>query len=120
MSEDGRYPLEAVRFVRDGLGVAVNRFHPEAAEDSTARRHVSGGQLCQGLRELALERWGFLARSVLNGWNVHTTRDFGEIVFLMVGNGWMQKEPDDCIEDFDNVYDFADVFEKDFKIPPPF
>ena len=59
-----------------------------------------------------------MACSVLRRWNIHATRDFGEIVFLMVDNGWMQKEPDDKIDDFDSVYDFTEAFRDSFKIPP--
>ena len=33
-------------------------------------RHVSGRELCWGLRDFALERWGLLARVVLNSWRV--------------------------------------------------
>lgn len=116
--EDGRYRIDAIRFVRDGLTYAISKFHPEAARDPEARRHVSGAQLCESLRELALERWGFMSLSVLRSWNICCTRDFGELVFLMVENDWMQKEPDDAIEDFEGVYDFAEAFHDDFDIPP--
>lgn len=120
LRQDGRYPPEAVHFVRDGLAHAIKRFHPEVAGDPNARRHVSGGQLCQSLRELCLQRWGLMTCSVLRRWNINGTVDFGEIVFLMIDNGWMQKEPDDCLEDFDEVYDFDEAFAKKFDIPPDF
>jgi uncharacterized repeat protein (TIGR04138 family) len=113
--EDGRFPLEAVQFVREGLNHAVTRFHP-ASEDPDLPRHISGAQLCEGLRELALKRWGLMARSVLKHWNINTTRNFGEIVFLLVEHGWMQKRPQDSIEDFDGVYDFDEVFQRHFEI----
>ena len=115
--QDERYPLEAVQFVREGLNHAVAKYHPEGAQAGTVR-HVSGSQLCQGLKELALKRWGLLARSVLERWNIKRTRDFGEIVFLLVNNGWMQKEPQDRIEDFDNVYDFSEAFGNGFNLSP--
>ena len=67
---------------------------------------------------MALIRWGLLARSVLERWNIKRTRDFGEIVFLLVNNGWMQKEPQDRIEDFDNVYDFSEAFGNGFNLSP--
>lgn len=114
--EDGRYPLGAVQFVREGLNHAVAMIH--GAREGEGPRHVSGAQLCQGLRELACKRWGFLAKSVLNRWNLHTTRDFGEVIFLLVEHGWMQKQLQDCVEDFDDVYDFSEAFEGDFEITP--
>ena len=113
--EDGRYPLDAVRFVREGLNFTVNKINPDGGEGGRPR-HVSGQELCEGLRELALQRWGLMAQKVLRQWNVKKTRDFGEIVFLLVTNGWMQKEPDDRVEDFDDVYDFADAFDAGFEI----
>ena len=111
--EDGRYPPEAVQFVREGLHHTMEKHCPEGGQ-SGQRRHVTGAQLCQGLRELALKRWGMLAPTVLKRWNITKTRDFGEIVFLLINNGWMQKEPTDNIEDFESVYDFADAFDSDF------
>ena len=113
--EDGRYPLGAVQFVREGLNHAITKFHPECGEGERPR-HVSGPQLCEGLRELAQRRWGMLARDVLRRWNITRTRDFGEIVFLLVNNKWMQKEPGDNIEDFDDVYDFGEAFGGDFEL----
>jgi len=108
--QDGRYPAAAVHFVREGLGVAVRQVFGGGQSDEP--RHVSGEQLCLGLRELALKRWGYLARPVLRHWNIHTTRDFGEIVFLLVDSGWMHRQDEDILEDFDDVFDFADAFEQ--------
>ena len=51
---------------------------------------------------------------VLSQWHVQTTRDFGEIVYLMIENDWMTSQETDRIEDFNNVYDFENVFEKQF------
>ena len=64
---------------------------------------------------MAIERWGRLSRLVLNRWGVRTTRDLGEIVYLMIRHKWMTAQETDNVEDFDNVYDFEDVFEKQFK-----
>ena len=111
--EDGRYPLEAAQFVREGLNHTIHLYHSDAA--GGGRHHVGGRQLCEGLRDLATKRWGYLARSVLESWHVTQTRDFGEIVFLLVNNRWMQKEMDDKPEDFDEVYDFDEAFGGKFK-----
>jgi len=112
--EDNRYPLEAVQFVREGLNHTIELFYPEKAPGQ--RQHVGGSELCKGIRDLAINRWGLMARPVLKSWNITRTRDFGEIVFLLVNSGWMQKEDQDTINDFDNIFDFEEVFEKQFKI----
>ena len=110
-SEDGRYNAMALKFVYEGLGVTIERIRSDQLE----KRHISGGELSKGLADLAMERWGRLSRLVLNRWGVHTTRDLGEIVYLMIANNWMTAQQDDKINDFDDIYDFERVFEKDFK-----
>ena len=118
-SDDGRYPLEAVAFVREGLSYTVEKCHSSSLqpkEEPIPHRHISGSQLCEGLRELAQKRWGLMARQVLKHWNITSTSDFGAIVFLLVNNGWMQKQPQDSIEDFDSVYDFVEAFDQDYEI----
>ena len=52
---------------------------------------------------------------VLNTWGVETTRDFGEIVFLMISNKWMNAAATDSIDDFNDVYDFKTVFKDQFE-----
>ena len=71
---------------------------------------MSGQQLCEGLREYALQQWGYLARTVLRRWNITSTVDFGKIVFALVEIGQMQKTDDDTLDDFRNVFDFRAAF----------
>ena len=51
---------------------------------------------------------------VLNNWGIKTTRDFGEIVYLMIRNKWMSAAETDTIDDFDDVYEFQAVFKDQF------
>jgi uncharacterized repeat protein (TIGR04138 family) len=110
---DGRYPPEAYEFLLRGLQHTTQAVHGDPPAD--APRHVSGRQLCEGLRSLALQTWGPLAGAVLARWGIRTTRDFGEMVFVLTGLGVLGKQDSDRIEDFDAVYDFASAFE-DYRI----
>jgi len=107
-AEDGRFGAPAIRFVYEGLGYTAKNV-------ATEPKHVSGQTLCEGLRKLALEKWGGLALLVLTNWGVKTTRDFGEIVYLMIKHEWMSAQPTDSIDDFDDVYDFHTVFKEQFQ-----
>ncbi len=109
VAEDGRYPLDAFAFLHEGLARAVRQIYGEEAGEP-GQQHVTGPQLCLALREEALERWGMLARAVLDRWNVHATSDFGNMVYLLVNNGLMHKTEQDSLEDFDGVFDFAEAF----------
>jgi len=113
------FPLEAFRFVEEGLTFAANEIHgqlPSGKPVPSASRHVSGQQLCEGLRRYALLQWGLLAQTVLRRWNITCTLDFGRIVFALIDAGRLQKTDHDSIDDFRNVFDFRAAFEQDYRI----
>lgn len=95
-------------FVYEGLSYTINKSGAE-------RRHIGGQALCEGLKKMALEKWGRLAMLVLNTWGVKTTRDFGEIVYSLIKHNWMSAQPTDSIDDFNDVYDFKTAFKDHFK-----
>ena len=78
-------------------------------------RHVSGRELCWALRDYALQRWGLMARVVLESWRIRSSADFGRIVFGFIDFDLMRKQDEDQIEDFNNVYAFDEVFETPFR-----
>lgn len=123
IARETRYPLAAFLFVQRGLDFTVRRLHgepPEGAEpdDPAANesRHVSGHELCYGLRDFAIEQYGLLARTVLRRWCVESCEDFGHIVFAMVDAGLMHKNEQDSIDDFVDVFDFADAFAPELSL----
>src|SRR4051794_2355952 len=87
----GLYPMDAYIFVQQGLSYTVEKIHGSAGRKREEITHVSGQQLCDGLREYALSKWGMLSRTVLERWNISGTFDFGRIVFAMVDHGFMRK-----------------------------
>lgn len=88
-------------------------------EGSTAERHLTGQQLCAAIRQYALEQYGYMAKCVLDSWGVHTTGDFGEIVFNLIQAGQMRKTKEDRRADFDDVFDFETGLRQGFEIKPP-
>lgn len=114
----GRYPFEAYLFVQEGLSYTVQEAHGDPSALPKAKRHVTGAQLCYGLRDLAVKKWGMLSLLVLKHWNITATRDFGNIVFAMVENDLLQKSPADRLEDFAEVYDFQQAFADAHHIHP--
>lgn len=105
------FPPAAYQFVREGLDHTTSVLHGDADPlNDNESRHVSGQQLCLGLRDYALRQFGSMAGLVLRTWNVRRTEDFGRIVFDMVEAGVLRKTEDDTIEDFANVYDFEEAF----------
>jgi uncharacterized repeat protein (TIGR04138 family) len=74
------------------------------------RRHVSGPELAWACRDFAQQQFGLLAPVVLGHWGISRTADIGRIVFTLVEVGLLVTQPGDAESDFEDVYQFADVF----------
>lgn len=107
LANDPRYSVEAYGFVRAGLDFTVRRLERP--------RHVSGQELLDGLREFALGEFGPMTKTVLNGWGITRTEDFGEIVFNLVDAGLLGQTDEDDRADFANGYDFDEAFLQPFR-----
>ena len=68
---------------------------------------MTGRELCDSVRKLALSQYGLLAAAVLGHWGIRSTSDIGDIVYNMIATGDLEKTPSDSRSDFNNVYDFA-------------
>ncbi len=112
----GVYPPEAYDFVRRGVSYTVATLYGQREKTAEEVRHVTGQQLCQGLRQFALAQWGLLAPTVLARWSVTSTFDFGRIVYELVDYGVLKTTEGDTLEDFRNVYDFRSAFESGYRI----
>lgn len=102
-SLDGRYHERAYLFVLAALEYQQRK--------SGVRRHVSGAELAWACRDFALEQFGLTARTVLSHWGVESTADLGRIVFVLIDVGLLIRQPNDRIEDFSDVYAFAEAFD---------
>ncbi len=119
IARNTRYPLNAYLFVERGLEFTARRIHgdPEPnAEPST--RHVTGRDLCYGVRDYAVEQYGLLARTVLRRWHICACEDIGRIVYTMVEAGLMKTTPEDSLHDFDRIFDFAEAFDDALQLSP--
>ena len=131
LSEDRRYKLEAYAFVFEALTYAHNELGMggTSGEESSGEegdegdeddeRHLTGQQLCEAIREFALEQYGYMAKCVLNSWGVTETLDFGQIVFNLIRIGQMRKRAEDKVEDFQDVFDFDRDLQAAFEITMP-
>ena len=106
VEKDPNYSKEAYVFILDSLRVLIESFQ-EA-------RHVTGQELSEGCRRRALDLYGPLARNVLEYWGLRSTEDIGEIVFNLIEANQLTKTEQDSKQDFKNVFDFEEVFEKNY------
>jgi len=120
---DPRYAYEAYEFVfaalthtQKLLGRAPEPPSEEPAEDEIVEAHVSGPELLDGIRDLALREFGLMARTVFRMWGIDSTADFGEIVFNLIEANLMSKTDKDCRADFVGVYDLDQALVHDYRI----
>ena len=135
---DGRFKAEAYQFVLEALDHTLTRRAAAAGKgtpasppsappavpappglsrtgSATPPSNVTGRDLLEGFRDLALERFGALAREVLRTWGVSRTDDVGALVFNMVEAGLLQKTSSDSPEDYRAVFDFEAAFDRGFE-----
>lgn len=106
VERDRRFPASAYLLVFEGLEDALQRL--------PVRRHVAPAELVEGVRDRAMENWGYLARAVLQSWNVCTAGDVGDLVFNLVDGGLLVASESDTRADFDRAMDFDTAFDDAF------
>jgi uncharacterized repeat protein (TIGR04138 family) len=117
---DPRYTYEAYEFVFAAL-THTQRLLGRSSRagqsgDPEPEHHVSGRELVEGIRELAVREFGLMARVVFRLWGINRTADFGEIVFNLVEEKLMSKTDQDSREDFHDIYDLDQALVQDFRI----
>ena len=95
------YGIEAFQFVLGALEYTQHRL--------PARRHVTGKELLDGIIAYGREQFGPMLLDVWEHWGIHSTEDFGVIVFKMVQEGILSKTDQDTMDDFKGVYDLKKV-----------
>ena len=139
LHKDQRYSPDAYFFIREALGFAADKLElrncncqdspgpkqkakcssqdrdaeTAAGDDASCtanEHHVTGQQLCDGIRQYALAQFGLMSKVVLNSWGIFSTSDFGEIVYNLINVGVLKKSPQDRRAHFDGVYDFDEAF----------
>lgn len=103
---NAKYAAQAYLFVLEAL--------QRRMLELDAPGHITGPELAGSVRDLALKRFGLLARTVLEHWGVTSTSDLGEIVFLLVDHGVLTKQDTDTREDFEGLFSFDRVFEAEY------
>ena len=110
--QDSRYAPAAYHFIRRALDHSLRKLK---REDADRPAHVTGKELLEGFRDLSLHEFGPLAKTVLEDWGVTRCADVGQIVFQLVGMGVLGKNDNDKIDDFEELWSFAEAFDIPFR-----
>jgi uncharacterized repeat protein (TIGR04138 family) len=113
VAKDLRYKPAGYEFLFDALDATRRRL---SKERNHKVGHVTGAELSEGFRRLAIDHFGLMARTVLGQWGIHSTADIGEMVFNLIDSGDLEKTESDSRADFKDVFDFEGAFGNDIKI----
>jgi len=105
LKRDKRFDPHAYFFLKDALDFTLKRLTEGKADKSP---HVSGPQLLEGYRDLALEQFGPMASTLMQEWGVKECQDVGDMVFQLIEEQVFGKQDSDKKEDFSEVFDFQD------------
>ncbi len=112
-----RYHPRAYDFLFAALRRSQQNLGRARGKDAGDERcHITGPELLEGIRELALEQFGLMARTVFHCWSIHTTEDFGRMVFDRIERGEMSKTDSDQLSDFSDVFDFEEALDQQYQI----
>src|SRR3989304_6480606 len=92
ITKDPRYKPAAYEFLFEALESTRGRI---AKQRAGKVKHVCGAELLGGLRDLAIQQFGRMAKTVLNQWGICSTSDVGEMVFNLIESGDMGKTDQD-------------------------
>lgn len=118
---DPRYPVEAYEFVLEALEHTQKLLHRRPPSETIGGRehHVSGPELLEGVRDLARQEFGLMARVVFHLWGIDQTDDVGEIVFNMIDAKLLARTETDSRSDFHQIYDLDKALAEGYRIMAP-
>lgn len=101
-AQKGVFRADAYFFVIEAIELAM------ASTD--VREHISGEFLLGWIKKMGQERFGIMAGDVFRAWGVHSTLDFGRVVFHLVEEGLLKKQQEDTLIDFLDGFEFDQAF----------
>ena len=107
VEKDSRFDKDAYFFLKDVLEYTAGEGKKQR---ETRSRHVTGQQLLEGVRKVALAQFGPMVLTVFDAWGIKRGEHFGEMVYSLIGAGFFRKSAQDSPEDFSGGYSFHEAF----------
>lgn len=110
--KDPRYDSQAYAFLCETLDHTAQMQGKKESED----RHVTGQEIMQGWRDLAVQQFGPMAWYVMEQWGVTASEAVGAMVYNFIGIGYFRKNESDSIEDFSDGVDLREALSRPFVV----
>jgi uncharacterized repeat protein (TIGR04138 family) len=100
IAKEPRFTFEAYEFIYASLTRAV---HETPLQPGERGRHATAAEFVRACGEQARRAWGENARAHAQSLGFTSASDIGDIIFLLVDNGYMGKRESDKRSDFDGL-----------------
>lgn len=108
--KDSRYSPQAYGFLCEALEHTSKTLERTEGEN----RHVTGQELMQGWRDLAVLQFGPMAWYVMEQWGIGRSEDVGAMVYNFIDIGYFRKNESDSMEDFSDGVDLQIALKKPY------
>ena len=113
-STTGSFPVSAYYLVFDALNKCLLEHKKTRLEPIGAR------ELSQAMADILREGFGPFAAHLLQKWGIHSTNDFGRLVYELVDAHLLALNEGDAIEDFNALFPLMDFLNEPFTAEPPY
>ena len=113
-STTGSFPVPAYLLAVDALNKCL------LAHKKTRLEPIGARELSQAMAGILRDEFGPFASHLLQKWGVHSTNDFGRIVYELVDAGLLALNEGDTIEDFNDLFPLMDSLNEPFTAEPPY
>ena len=110
ITNDPRFSEDAYEFISDAVIYTTKKIESSGEE----KRHITGQELLEGIKDFAISQFGPMAKDVLESWGISDSISIGYIVFNMVDHQLLGSTEEDSIDDFKNGFDFDTAFSSPF------
>jgi uncharacterized repeat protein (TIGR04138 family) len=112
IKRDSRFSPQAYIFLKEALDFTLER---TMEANQGRQRHVTGQELLEGFRDLALREFGPMAGTLLREWGLNQCQDVGEMVFHLIEEQVFGKQDSDTKDDFAAIYGFDEAFVRPYE-----
>ncbi|HSP44174.1 MAG TPA: Minf_1886 family protein [Luteolibacter sp.] len=106
LQREKRFDAQAYFFLKDALDFTLKRI---AEKNAGRARHVTGQELLEGFRDLALEQFGPMASTLMHEWGLRECQNVGDMVFHLIEEQVFGKQESDQREDFTGNFDLVEA-----------
>jgi len=105
LQREKRFDAHAYFFLKDALDFTLKRI---AGKNGGRARHVTGQELLEGFRDLALDQFGPMSSTLMHEWGLRKCQDVGDMVFHLIEEQVFGKQESDQHEDFSGNFDLVE------------